>query len=197
MTTITLSFSVRKRAPVVMAFAAFSLISPITPSAKEAPVTTKQLPPNQAWSNGACASNIAGSNGADKHDLVSTISDLREEVKILERRQRELLVELDNIKKDQLDQYMYARKHLNFTLRLCTQVERIIEREDSDSCSLEVLQTIGWDILKALERYHAPGTNDPLRFLKQKKIHNAIREDEQTKSARDSPVPSPTAEGDQ
>lgn len=179
-----------------MAFAAFSLISPIIASTKETPVVTKQLPTNRAWLNGACANDTADYNGADKQDLASTMSGLREQVETLERRQQELLVELNNIKKDQLDQYMYARKHLNSTLRLCTQVERIIEHEDSDSRSLQVLQTISWDILKALERYHAPGSHDPLRFLKQRTVQNHSYEDEHTKSAG-SPVPSPTAEGDQ
>lgn len=180
-----------------MAFAAFSLISPIHPSSKEAPVSKENQSKNRAWSSGPYAGDTAGSKDIEEHELTSSVANLRQEVEILGRRQRELLTELNVIREDQMDQYLYARKHLSSTLRLCTQVERIIEHEDSNSRSLEVLQVISRDILKVLERYHAPGTNDRFRFLKQRKIQNAICEDEQMNYAGNFPITSPTAESTQ
>ena len=196
-----------------MAFAAFSLISPLVPSAREASVTPKQLPTNRTQSNGTYGGDIAGSNVADRNDLVKIISQLREEVKNLDKRQQELLDELEDIKNDQMNEYVYARKHLTYTSKLCKQVERIIKRkegdvpslqveqiikpEDSDAESLKVLRKIDSDISDALKRYYAPGSNDPLRFLKRRAQQIAAYEGKQTKSGVDSPVPSPTAEGDQ
>lgn len=196
-----------------MAFAAFSLISPLIPSTREASVTPKQLPTNETRANGTYGGDIIGSNGADRNDLVNTISQLREEVKTLEKRHQALLDELEHIKRDQMDEYVYARMHLTYTSKLCQQVERIIKRkesdvpslrvkqvikpEDSDAESLKVLRKIDSDISEALKRYYAPGSNDPLRFLKQRALRIANNKAKQTKSAGDSPVPSPTAEGDQ
>jgi hypothetical protein len=114
----------------------------------------------------------------DIHDR-AMVKMLQKEVGALKDSQRQMQVEIHNIRNDQLDQYLYARKLLNFTLRLTNQVERMMEREDTYSRSVEGLQTIGRDILKALETYHAPGTNDPLRFLKQKTMQNVMYKQEQ------------------
>ena len=188
--------SCEEKISAIMAFAAFSLISPIHPSSMRIPVNTDQQPTNRAWSHPTGGINVSGSNGIDANDLVSRMP-LRDQLEMLQRRQRELLVELSNLKRDQLDQHMYARIHLNLTFRLCTQLERVLEGKDSDSRSLEVLQTISRDVLKALEQYHAPGTDDPLRFLKQRIMQNATFEDGEINCVGNSSGPSTTAEGDQ
>lgn len=160
----------------------------------------------------------------------STISQLWEELKTLEERQQELRAELNYVRKDQMDQYVCARRHMHYTSKLCEQVERIIikrkqsdapalqagqsvRREDGDAWSsqveqiiksengdaqiLKVLREIDSNILKTLEQYYAPGSNDPRRFQKQIALQKASYEAMQTKSAGHSPVPSPTAEGNQ
>lgn len=124
----------------------------------------------------AATGDMAVDSDIDDRALVKM---LRKEIGVLKESQHQMQVEMHNIRNDQLDQYMYARKVLNFTLRLSTQVERIMEREDTYSRSLEGLQSIGRDILKALETYHAPGSNDPLRFLKQKTMQSVMYKQEQ------------------
>lgn len=181
---------------MVMAFAAYSLLSPtIAFPLQESSVASSQFPPHHGKLNATPASYVTGLGDHNQHALLRTVSDLRNDVKILEESQRELLEELRSIKKDQLDSYMYARKHLSFTLRLCTQVERILEHEDSEPRSLKVLQAIGQDVLNALERYLAPGSGDPLRFIKQKTMQPPVYEqDHINHSWNSSVIPSPTAE---
>lgn len=182
----------------VMAFAAYSLISPtIAFSLQESSVASSQVPPHHGKLNGASTSDTTGLGDHHEHTLLRTVSELRDTVKVLEESQRELLEELRTIKNDQLDSYMYARKHLSFTLRLCTQVERILEQEDSKSRSLKVLQAIGEDILNALERYHAPGSGDPLRFIKQRTMQPSFYEQDYINhSWNSSVITSPTAGND-
>ncbi len=139
---------------------------------------------------------MAAPNDIDKRVLLRSVEELKKEVKILEQSQQALLAEINTVKKDQFDHYVYARKQLNFTLRLCTQVERIIDQEGIDSRSLELLQAIGRDILKTLERYHAPGTSDPLRFQKQRNMKMLVCIEEQMNHSGCLPPtkPFPTAE---
>lgn len=61
-------------------------------------------------------------------------------------------------------------------------------QEDARSQSLEQLKNIRHDIIKSLERYHAPGTRDPLRFIRQRTGVNVIYDDEQVTHWGNAPV---------
>ena len=106
------------------------------------------------------------------------MGELQTKVALLEDAVRHLQAELQSVVKDQHHQYMYARKHLSFFTRLCTQVERILLHEDARSRSLGLLHAINQDALKSMERYHAPSTCDPYHFLRQRTAPN-LKSDEE------------------